>query len=128
MAVLVFKTFDGTEKVLDAGKQPLVIGRLSESDIPVLDPFISRVHCSIFYHDHQFHLKDLGSANGTYRNGARVFECVLAPNDRIQVGNTTFFFEVTGTGPVILRQAAPSPAPYRATGPMTARPQPEARP
>jgi pSer/pThr/pTyr-binding forkhead associated (FHA) protein len=122
MAILVYRQFDGTEKVLEVSNAPLVIGRLAESDIPVIDPFISRVHCGIAYHDQQFHLKDLGSANGTYRNGARVFECTLAPGDRIQVGNATLFFEVTNTGAVVLRQAAPSSGAYRAsfagTGPL----------
>jgi pSer/pThr/pTyr-binding forkhead associated (FHA) protein len=106
MAVLLYKQSNGAEKVLEAGDAPLVVGRLKESDIPVLDPFISRIHCGIAYQSQQFHLKDLGSANGTYRNGARVFECALAPGDRIQVGNTTLFFEVTSTGSVVLRQGA----------------------
>jgi len=100
----MYKQSDGTEKLLEAGENPLVIGRLKDSDIPVRDPFLSRIHCGIIYHNQQFHLKDLGSANGTYRNGSRVFECTLAPGDRIQVGNTTLFFEVPGTGPIVLRQ------------------------
>jgi pSer/pThr/pTyr-binding forkhead associated (FHA) protein len=53
----------------------------------------------------QFVLKDLGSANGTYRNGARVYEAPLEPGDKIQIGNTTLVFELeTGTGNAILRQ------------------------
>jgi pSer/pThr/pTyr-binding forkhead associated (FHA) protein len=109
MPAILYKQFDGTEKVLEAGDAPLVIGRLKESDIPVRDPFISRIHCGIAYRNQQFQLKDLGSANGTYRNGARVFECALAPGDRIQVGNTTLSFEVAGNGSAVLRQNAPSP-------------------
>jgi pSer/pThr/pTyr-binding forkhead associated (FHA) protein len=100
----------------------LVIGRLPESDIPVKDAFISRVHCGISYYNQQFHLKDLSSSNGTYRNGARVFECVLASNDRIQVGNTTLLFEVDDDGRVVLRQSVSSGsvphAAFSATGPL----------
>ncbi len=120
MAILFYKRSDGTEKVLEVGDHPLVIGRLAESDIPVSDSFISRVHCNIFYSNHQFHLKDVGSANGTYRNGARIFECTLSPNDRIQVGNTTLVFEIdSDAGRVILREhpsVRPSSANFRATG------------
>jgi pSer/pThr/pTyr-binding forkhead associated (FHA) protein len=130
MAVIVYKQADGTEKTLDAGDRPLVIGRLEESDILVHDAFISRVQCGIAYYDHQFHLKDLGSSNGTYRNGTRVFECTLAPGDRIQIGNTTLLFEVDN-GTVILRQIT-SPGKYRpsfaVTGPMPLPPEPGSAP
>jgi len=120
MATLIHKRSDGTEKVLEAGERPLVIGRLAESDIPVLDAFISRVHCGIVYFKQQFHLKDLGSSNGTYRNGARVFECALAPGDRIQIGNTTLLFEVNAAGSAVLRQTAASThrGAFAVTGPL----------
>ncbi len=105
MPALKHKLLDGTEKLLDAGAKPLIIGRLPESEIQVHDAFISRVHAGILYVNQQFALKDFGSTNGTYRNGARVFECNLTPGDKVQVGNTSWIFEldpVTGGG--ILRQ------------------------
>jgi pSer/pThr/pTyr-binding forkhead associated (FHA) protein len=94
MPSLIHKRPDGSEKVLEAGTKPLIVGRVPESDIPVRDSFVSRVHCGISYANQQFTLKDLGSTNGTYRNGARVFECTLASADKIQVGNTTLIFEI----------------------------------
>ena len=88
MPLLIHKRPDGTDKNLTFGDKPLIVGRLPESEISVRDSFISRVHCGISHANSQFTLKDLGSTNGTYRNGARVFECSLATGDKIQVGNT----------------------------------------
>ena len=112
---LIHKKPDGTEKTLELGPKPIVIGRLPESDVSVRDSFISRVHCGILLANDQYTLKDLGSTNGTYRNGARVYECTLASGDKIQVGNTTLLFEIDGTaGQVILRQVASQAVPPRA--------------
>lgn len=94
MPLLIHKRPDGTEKTLEFTNKPLIVGRLPESEISVRDSFISRVHCGFTYANSQFSLKDLGSTNGTYRNGARVFECALSSGDKIQVGNTTLVFEI----------------------------------
>lgn len=130
MPRIVYQLMGGAEKVLELGEKPLIIGRLEDSDIPVADPFISRVHCGIFYRQQQFHLKDLGSSNGTYRNGARIFECVLTPGDRIQVGNTTLLFLVTSSGGVVLRHIVSSGGAEGGTFAPTAPqpPQPPANP
>lgn len=110
MPQLIHKRPDNTEKSVSLSEKPLVIGRLPESDIQVRDSFISRVHCGISWANNQFTLKDLGSTNGTYRNGARVFECPLASGDKIQVGNTTLIFEIsTADGNGILRHAPHMP-------------------
>lgn len=113
MPSLIIKQPDGTERSLELGAKPAIIGRLVESEIQIRDPFISRVHAGIGYANNQFTLKDFGSANGTYRNGARVFECPLTSGDRIQVGNTAMIFELdTVAGKGILRPA-PAVAPSR---------------
>lgn len=120
MPSLIHKRPDGTDKVLELGNKPLIIGRLPESEIHVRDSFISRVHCAISYANNQFVLKDFGSTNGTYRNGARVFECPLAHGDKIQVGNTALIFEIVpGTGSGLLRHAPPVNGPG---GAATAKP------
>jgi len=123
MPTLTHKKPDGSDRKLEiAAAKPLVIGRVDESDIAVRDSFVSRVHCGIGFVDSHFTLKDLGSTNGTYRNGARVFQCDLANGDKIQVGNTTLVFEVTNASEdAQLRQVpqmiAPPSAPLNVTGP-----------
>jgi pSer/pThr/pTyr-binding forkhead associated (FHA) protein len=133
MPSLIHKRPDGSDKKLAFGNKPLIIGRLSESEIQVRDAFISRVHAGIGYVNNGFTLKDLGSTNGTYRNGARVFECSLTTGDKIQVGNTTLVFEIDGaSGDGLLRQIPqmttaprpngvpppPRPAEAKATAPV----------
>jgi pSer/pThr/pTyr-binding forkhead associated (FHA) protein len=115
MPSLTHKLADGTDKVLEVGSKPLIIGRLAESEIQVRDTFISRVHAGIAHSGQHFTLKDFGSTNGTYRNGARIFECPLASGDRIQVGNATLIFEVDAvSGNATLRHAPPMVTPARA--------------
>ena len=122
MAALIHKRADGTQKPCELSGKPLIIGRLPESEIQVRDAFISRVHASISYVNNTFVLKDLGSTNGTYRNGARVYECNLTTGDKIQVGNAALMFEldpVSGNG--LLRQVPVlSTAPRQVVVPTTA--------
>ena len=118
MPGLIHKQIDGSEKRLDFGSKPLIIGRLPESELQVRDAFISRVHAGISHANGNFVLKDLGSTNGTYRNGARVYECNLANGDRIQVGNASLLFEIeSGSGDGILRQVPPTTAPRQVISP-----------
>jgi pSer/pThr/pTyr-binding forkhead associated (FHA) protein len=117
MPLLIHKRPDGTEKSLEFASKPLIVGRLAESEISVRDGFISRVHCGISFANSQFTLKDLGSTNGTYRNGARVFECSLGSGDKIQVGNTTLVFEIDAkNGNALLRQVPQMVAPPLTVG------------
>jgi two-component system, cell cycle response regulator len=115
MPSLIHKRPDGSEKTLEFGSKPLIVGRLPGSEIQVHDAFISRIHCGVGYANNRFTLKDLGSTNGTYRNGARVFEGNLSSGDKIQVGNTTLTFEIdSASGNGILRQIPQMAGPPRA--------------
>src|SRR2546428_10557519 len=105
MPALIHKRPDGTERKLEIGSKPLIIGRLAESEIQVRDAFIWRGHAGIGNVNNTFTLKDLRSTNGTYRNGARVFACNPATGDQRHVGNATLIFEIDlHTQDAILRQ------------------------
>ncbi len=119
MPSLIHKRPDAQDKQLEVTEKALIIGRVPESDIMVKDSFVSRVHCGIGYSADSFTLKDLGSTNGTYRNGARVFQCNLSSGDKIQVGNTTLVFEAKqGSEAAQLQQLPQMTAPAAAaTGP-----------
>ena len=124
MPSLIHKRPDGSDKQLEFGSKPIIVGRVPESEIQVRDSFVSRVHCGFGYVNNQFTLKDLGSTNGTYRNGARVFECNLVTGDKIQVGNTTLMFEIDqASGNGVVRQIPQMVAPPRTLG-MPAPPKP----
>jgi pSer/pThr/pTyr-binding forkhead associated (FHA) protein len=128
MPSLIHKKPDGGDRTLQFSNKPLIIGRVPESDILVRDSFVSRVHCGISYTKDQFMLKDLGSTNGTYRNGARVFETALHTGDKIQVGNTSLVFEIDpASGNATLRQVPQMVAPP-ATAAAASPPRPGLKP
>ena len=75
----------------------LVVGRALTSDIPVLDPTISRRHAEVMWDGTGVHVKDLGSSNGTFLNGVKVEEAKLSPGDVITFGKVPFRLkEITG--------------------------------
>lgn len=72
------------------------IGRASECTIPIKDRYLSRRHAEIVPVGRNWFLKDLGSANGTYLNGARVErDMPLQAGDRIRLGDTEIVFVST---------------------------------
>ncbi|MGH7700032.1 MAG: adenylate/guanylate cyclase domain-containing protein [Gemmatimonadales bacterium] len=68
----------------------LVVGRAVASDVPIYDPTISRRHAEIAPTDTGVRVKDLGSSNGTFLNGARVTEAEAAANDVITFGKVAY--------------------------------------
>ncbi len=74
------------------GFSPLIIGR-GGVDIELTTTDVSRRHARISVGDRGFQLEDLGSANGTFLNGARVSSAIpLRVGDHVQIGNTVFVF------------------------------------
>jgi adenylate cyclase len=75
----------------------LVVGRALSSDIPVLDPTISRRHAEVLWDGSGVHVKDLGSSNGTFLNGVKVEAAKLSPGDVVTFGKVPFRLkEITG--------------------------------
>jgi len=65
----------------------LTIGRSSENDIAINNPFVSGQHVRIVFKDAGYYLEDLGSRNGTLVNGVRVKKPVLlAEGDQVRIG------------------------------------------
>jgi adenylate cyclase len=90
-ARLEFKSADGvahTRLLLDT----TTIGRHTENAIQLLDPEVSKAHLVIRKVNGAFQLEDLGSANGTLVNGARVSRHALKDGDVVVVGNSTLRF------------------------------------
>jgi pSer/pThr/pTyr-binding forkhead associated (FHA) protein len=72
-----------------------VIGRGTGADIIVDDPAVSRMHAAIEFSEAKFLLKDLGSKNGTFRDGRSIKESVLRHGDTFQIGSTILEFVLT---------------------------------
>jgi pSer/pThr/pTyr-binding forkhead associated (FHA) protein len=65
----------------------LSIGRDPSADVSFSsDPMTSRRHATIEWDGSHYLLRDQGSTNGTFVNGARVTEHVLQPGDQIRIG------------------------------------------
>ena len=77
----------------------LVVGRAPSSDIAIFDPTISRRHAELQVDETGLRVRDLGSSNGTFRNGARIEDTepvVLAPGDTITFGKVGFRVQPIG--------------------------------
>jgi diguanylate cyclase (GGDEF)-like protein len=71
-------------------KAATLLGRSELADVRLADDGVSRRHAVIITNGTNVTLKDLGSANGTYRNGGRIADDVrLADGDKISIGGTT---------------------------------------
>ena len=90
---------------LETGRT-LIVGRAVTSDVPIYDPTISRKHAEVALTGAGVRVKDLGSSNGTFLNGARITEGDAGPNDVIAVGKVAF--RVAEVAPPSHRPAAPS--------------------
>jgi adenylate cyclase len=110
-------TADGLQSFeLRAGAQ-LVVGRSLASDIPILDPSISRRHAEVSCDEQGVHIRDLGSSNGTFLNGEKVETARLGLEDTVSFGRVAFrLHTVTAPRPVVAHQT-PQAQPPRAPTP-----------
>jgi len=102
---------DGAVLMLAHGK---VIGRTPQTDLQVDDGSISRRHARVDQREGRWFLVDLGSSNGSLRNGERLKEFELRPGDLVTLGAVAF--QVEGERSTARPAAAPV-ASKRAAGP-----------
>jgi two-component system, NtrC family, sensor kinase len=77
-------------------EEPILrLGRDSSSGVRLHDTEVSRHHAELRRIDDEYIISDLGSSNGTYVNGRRVRQHLLASGDQVQVGTTLMLY----TGP-----------------------------
>ena len=76
---------------LPLGKEPLTIGRSSESGLVIRDDYTSSHHARLVLWGEQWMIQDLDSTNGTWHDGTRVAAPVpVTIGAPIKVGATTF--------------------------------------
>lgn len=78
-----------------------VIGRGTDTQIPIDDTGASRRHAEIIWDGQRAGIRDLGSTNGTKCNGRRVAQAALESDSLIEIGRTQLTFRV-------VPEAAPS--------------------
>ena len=92
---LTYTDADGSRRRIAAVRAETVIGRHSECDIAIADSRLSRRHARILHAGGKFLLEDLGSSNGTDRNGEPLFEpAELKNGDRVSFGGLNAEIEV----------------------------------
>jgi pSer/pThr/pTyr-binding forkhead associated (FHA) protein len=87
--VIVAGAKEGLE--LPLGKEPLTIGRSSESGLVIRDDYTSTHHARLMLWDDQWVVQDLDSTNGTFLDGDRVSIPTPVPlNTPVRIGTTSF--------------------------------------
>ncbi|MGH7720957.1 MAG: adenylate/guanylate cyclase domain-containing protein [Gemmatimonadaceae bacterium] len=93
----------------------LIVGRAFGSDIPIFDPTISRRHAELRPGDGGVQVRDLGSSNGTYVNGARVEASLATAGDVLRFGKIEFRVEHVAEPAPVTRDATPPGAAFDGT-------------
>lgn len=82
------------------GTGTVLVGRAATSDVPIYDPTISRRHAEVQLAASGVLVRDLGSSNGTFLNGARITEATASDGDVVTFGKVAFHVrEVTPVRP-----------------------------
>ena len=71
----------------------MVIGRHEGLDLTIPDGSVSARHAEIVLGPTKAEVKDLGSRNGIYVNGARVAAASIRPGDTLRVHKSLFIVE-----------------------------------
>ncbi|GGI02912.1 FHA domain-containing protein [Egicoccus halophilus] len=81
---------DGGSRTFGLGGHGVTMGRSSAAaDVVVDDVYVSDEHAQILPDDGGWSVRDLGSTNGTYLNGAKVTRLTpLADGDQLRLGKT----------------------------------------
>jgi len=81
---------NGSQAVTVPEGRTLVVGRSPACDVPIRDLTVSRHHGEIEASAAGLRIRDLGSTNGTFVNGARISESVAAAGSRVAFGKVLF--------------------------------------
>jgi pSer/pThr/pTyr-binding forkhead associated (FHA) protein len=74
-------------------RSPMVIGREAGLDLTIPDGSVSRRHAEIVLGPEKTEVKDLGSRNGIFVNGARVPVASIRPGDTLRIHKSLFIVE-----------------------------------
>lgn len=115
--VLIMVRENGERRSFALTRDTTVVGRREDADfrIPLTD--VSRKHCRLVKSGGALVVEDLGSSNGTVRNGERVKKCELEPGDTLQIGPIKFIVQIDGDP---ADDELPTPARARSASPAGA--------
>lgn len=94
----------GKEREVKITGHRLIIGRLPENDVVLIDETVSRQHAELILRQGDYILKDLGTRNGTWVNGERIKELRLKDGDEIKIGTIPLKF-LSSARPSVIYEA-----------------------
>jgi DNA-binding NtrC family response regulator len=87
-----------TEFLHELSEDSFTIGKAPDNALVLRDRFVSSHHLRVTRRATGIHVRDLGSTNGTYLNGARLLEAELPLNSVLRVGDTELVLEPVDPG------------------------------
>jgi pSer/pThr/pTyr-binding forkhead associated (FHA) protein len=88
---LLEKTPHG-EKVIELTKQSLILGNTKDADIEITGFLVAKKHAEIVRENGHFVIRHLKGLRKVKVSGKRINQCVLKPNDKIEIANKEFIF------------------------------------
>src|SRR5207248_6938913 len=83
----------GEEPARSFDLDEISLGKDEENTVKLVDNYASSFHARIARTGRGFWLRDLGSTNGTFVNGARVREGEVEPGSVVRIGETELVIE-----------------------------------
>ena len=111
MARLLKSNATGEPEVLELKLGVNHFGRDPENHFPVNHPSVSTHHCELILTADGVVLRDLGSTNGTFLDGQPVQQALLAPGQKLRLGEVEFEVASTDVHIAIPTYERPIPAP-----------------
>ena len=72
---------------------------------------LSRHHCVFKKDEYSLRIRDLGSTNGTFVNGRRIFsEAILKPGDQVRIADVTFHIFMPRAAEIVQSKADSMPS------------------
>jgi transcriptional regulator with GAF, ATPase, and Fis domain len=85
--------------VIDDAQPRVLVGKSPACSLRLDDPHVSRRHAAIDVQGSALRITDLGSSNGTYVNGVRVVDALLAGGETVRLGRTDLYVQLRTRGP-----------------------------
>ena len=84
-------------KTFRMGQRSMTIGRTAQNFIQLLDPDVSRTHCTVRWTGTSYEITDADSTHGVVIAGMKQQRHVLKDGDVLQLAGTTIRFDATAT-------------------------------
>jgi pSer/pThr/pTyr-binding forkhead associated (FHA) protein len=88
-----------------------MVGAERDCNLRPQSPLLSRHHCVFKKDEYSLRVRDLGSTDGTFVNGRRIFtEAILKPGDEVRIADVTFYVSLPRAPEIIQLKADSMPS------------------